>query len=98
IGEAVHVIEDVLAGVVLRPAGQVLHVADMRMRIDETGDHRLAGEIDSRSTLRYAKLATTPDGRDAIAFDDEGRVLDRRRPVAGDQPCALEDGLGTRQR
>ena len=35
IREAAHVIEDVLARVVLRAARQVLHVADVRVRIDQ---------------------------------------------------------------
>ncbi len=93
IGEAVHVIEDVLARVVLRPAGEIAHVADMRMRIDQAGDDGLAGEIDSRSTLRHADLAAAADGGDAVAFDDEGRVLDRCGTVAGDEARAFEHGL-----
>src|ERR1700704_2807033 len=41
VGEPVHVVEDVLARIVLRPAGQVTHVSDVGVGIDQRGNDRL---------------------------------------------------------
>ena len=87
--EPVHVVEDVLARVVLRPARQVLHVADVGVRIDQRGDDRLAGQIDARRAGRRLHLALAADSREAAALDEEGGALNRRAVAAGNQPRAF---------
>ena len=89
IREPAHVVEDVLARVVGGAARQVLHVADVRVPIDERGDHRLAGQVDAGRTRGRRHLATPPDAREPASLDEKGRVLDRARAVAGDQACAF---------
>ena len=80
VGEPMHVVEDVLARVVLRPAGEVLHVADVRVRVDERGNDRLAGQIDARRTRRRLQVALLADAREPVVLDDEGGAFDWPRP------------------
>ena len=92
IREAAHVVEDVVARVVLRAARQVLHVADVRVAVDQRGNDRLAGQIDARGAGGRLNLAAASDPRERRALDEKGRVLDRRAAVAGDQARAFEQG------
>jgi hypothetical protein len=62
----------------------------MDMRIDERWDHGAAGKIDAHSAARNGKLAAPANGREAVAIQDEGGILDRRAAVAGDEPGAVE--------
>ena len=89
VGEAVHVVEDVLARVVLRPAGQVLHVADVRMRIDQRRDDRLARQVHARSASRRLQLPLAADSREPAVLDQERRALDGGAAVAGDETGTL---------
>src|SRR5688572_29455689 len=50
VSEAMQMVDNVLARVVLGPAGQVVHVADMRVRIDQRGNDGLAGQVHPRRT------------------------------------------------
>src|SRR5262249_19886679 len=94
ISELLHVVENVLARVVLRPAGQVAHVADMRMSIDQRRNDSLATEVNAYSARGRAHLAASADRSDAAGLDYEGGVLDRRAAVAGDQARAFEQRGG----
>ena len=64
----------------------------MAVRVDERRHHGLAGEIDAARAGRHAHGAASADLGDAVAFDHEGCVLDRRAAVAGDQARAFEHG------
>ena len=63
-------------------------------RVDQRGDHRLAGQIDARGAGRRLHLAPAPDAREAVVLDQERRVFDRRAAVAGDEAGAFEQGRG----
>ncbi len=101
VSELVHVIEDVLARVILRSAAQVAHVADVRMGIDQRRDDGLAREIDARGTGRNLHVGTAPGRNNAVALNDERGIFDDAG-VAVDQPRTLEHrhgcGLSVRRR
>ena len=83
-------VEYVLARVVLRPAGQVAHVTDVRVGIDQRRDDSLAGEIDARCSRRRRHLAAAADCGEPIVLHRERGILDRPTAVAGDQPRPFE--------
>ena len=85
VGEARHVVEYVLARVILRPAREVVHVADMRMDIDQRRNHGFPRKIDARRIGGNLQLAAPAHADEAVALDDEDGVLDRTA-VAGDEP------------
>ena len=64
----------------------------MRVRVDDRGHHGLASEAHARGARGRLHLPGAADLRDSRAIDDECAVIDRRGPVATDQPRALEDG------
>ena len=73
-----------------QPFALATHV---RVRVDDAGDDRLAGDVDAPRAGRHAHRARRADGDDAVALDDDGAVLDdRRRRGAGhrDEACADE--------
>ena len=98
IREPIQVVEDVLARVILRPAREVLHVADVRMRIDQGGDDGLAGEVHPThiGASQVFALATHTD--ETTGLNQERGSLDRRGPVSRDESCSLiqNSGCGSR--
>ena len=98
--EALEMIDQVGAGEGLlrhRPGGNILE-AEMAVHVDQRRHHRLAGEVDACRAGRRLHLAAPADRGEAVVLDDEGRVLDRRAAVAGDEPRALEHSRRLRQR
>ncbi len=89
VGEPVHVVEDVLPGVVLRSAGQVLHVPDVGMRIDQGGNHRLAVQVHANGAGGRRHLALTTHSGEVTVLNEKGGALNRRRAIAGNQACPL---------
>ncbi len=82
-------IEDVLARVVLGAAREVLHVADVRVRIDQGRNDCLAGQIDPGGTLRCLNRALSAYLDEPAALYEKRGILDRHIPVACDQAGAL---------
>ena len=58
------------------------------MRVDEARHQDLAGDIDDRGVPGHLHLRAGPCRANPIAFDDDDRVVDRRRSSAVDEPCA----------
>src|SRR5207247_5213166 len=89
ISELVHMVEYVLARVILRPAGQVAHVTDVRVGIDQCWNDGIASEIDARRPRRYRHVAAPADRGDAAVLNHDRGPLDRRARAAGDEsrPC-----------
>ena len=59
------------------------------MRIDETGEQGMAGQIDDASTGRDGKIGTHVD--DALAFNADNRPRDRLGADTIDQTIGLND-------
>ena len=72
--------------------------AQVGVRVDDGGHHRLAGEVHVRGALRRVHLALASDRGDVVAVHHECAVLDRRRVVTGDETCALVDDHGRTSR
>ncbi len=85
IGKLVHMVENVFARVILRTAGEVAHVADVGMRIDQGRDHGLAGEVDTPRACRNIDFATPADRGEPVTLDHEGGIFDRRAAVSRDE-------------
>ena len=90
VGEPVHMVEDVLARVVLRPAGQVMHVPDVGVGIDQRGNDRLPFQVDTRGARRELQVAPPAHPCEPVVLDDECGVLYGRTAVARDEPRAFE--------
>src|SRR2546422_9656743 len=69
--EAVQVVEDVLARVVLGAAREMFHVADVRMSVDERGDHGLTGQIDAARAGRRQDLSFAPAAGESAGLDEK---------------------------
>src|SRR2546426_8175042 len=65
-------------------------VLDVKGEIDETRNHRAAGEGDHLGTGGGTDLWSAPDAGDAAAFDDDAAVLDRRGAAAVDDADVVE--------
>ncbi len=61
----------------------------MGMRIDETGEQRMAAQIDDAGTGRDGKIGTHVD--DALAFNADNRPRDRLGADTIDQTIGLND-------
>jgi len=66
--------------------------AEVTVRIDFSGHHRLTREVDAGGAGRPFHRALSADLREAIVLHDEGGVLDRRATIARDQPCPFVHG------
>ena len=72
--------------------------ADVPVEVDERRDDRLAGGVDDHRAGRDVDGVPWPDRGDD-APGDQRRVLNGRRSIAGDQPCAgVDDGRRWRRR
>ena len=87
--EPVHVVEDVFPRVVGGTTRQVLHVADVRVAVDEGRNDRLAAQIDAGGTRRRRNLAPASDAREPGVLDEKRRVFNRRVAVARDEARAF---------
>src|SRR5688572_16064343 len=87
--EPIEVVENVLASVVVRAARQVPHVADVRMRIDQRGDHGLARKIDTHGTRGCHRLALATHSDEASILHEKGGAFDRCPAISGYQPGSL---------
>ena len=92
VGEAMQVVENVLARVVLGPAAEVFHVADVRVRIDQRGNHGLAGQVDPRRARRRRHVALPADARESVVFDDKRGSLRAVPPYRRRSVGARKDG------
>ncbi|MBA3296101.1 MAG: hypothetical protein H0U19_04135 [Acidobacteria bacterium] len=54
-------------------------VLDVEVHVDETRHHGAAGEVHDLGTGRHPNRCGGSEAGDAIAFDDDAAVLDRRR-------------------
>src|SRR6266540_4300165 len=72
------------------PQRELRVVLDVEVRIDQTGNHGTAGEIDRLGVGGRANRRGRPDADDALAFDDDAPVLDWRRAAAVDEADVLE--------
>ena len=90
--EPVHVVEDVLSRVVDRPARQVLHVADVRVPIDECRNDGLAAQIYASGTRRCLNFTASSHASESRVLDEERGALDRRVAVADDEARPLVEG------
>ena len=102
VGVAVQVVDEVLAGEVLRAPARVALPAEMRVRVDERRHHGMAGQVDDGRLRRRLHLAGVPDPHDAIAADQERGVFDDAsvsddHASAGEQPDCLGGGCGIRR-
>ena len=55
---------------------QLVRRPQVRVRVHEAGDDRLAGDVDDPCVVRHGHLAAGPDGRDAVVADDDVGVVD----------------------
>jgi hypothetical protein len=69
----------------------------VHVTVDERRHDRLAGQIDPPRASRRLNAAGLPDSGDRPLIDDEGRALDRRRAVAGDEACTFEQKRANRR-
>ena len=91
---------DVLSGVELRRALQAARVADVPVRVHETGDHRAPAQVDSRRALWHGDVGGRSDRDNPPVLDDENGMGDGRRTSAVDERGASErlDAGGRRRR
>src|SRR5712691_762786 len=72
------------------PQCELRIVLDVKVEIDETRNHRAAGEVDRLGTGGHANLCSASDAGDAVPFDDDAAALDRRCATAVDDADVVE--------
>src|SRR5687767_6791455 len=55
---------------------------DVRMRFDEAGEQRQAGQVDDFGVARHGDLGRRPDGLDAVATDEDHLAFPHQRTDA----------------
>ncbi|PYS28861.1 MAG: hypothetical protein DMG11_11285 [Acidobacteria bacterium] len=69
-----------------RPVGRQVSV-----RVDDRGHDRLAAQIHTTRAGRNLHLPGSANLRETCALDNEGGVIDRRAPIADNEPCPFEN-------
>ncbi len=68
---------------------------DVRVHVDQPRHDRLAGDVDRSHACRCLQLTAAADLLDPVVLDQDVAVLDRFRPVHGQDPgAAQEHGAG----
>ena len=90
IERAVEVVDDVVAGEVLRKVAEPHLESGMHVGADEGGHHGFVAKVDAPCACGQGDLIPSPDAGDGPVLDQEGRPFDRRAAIAGDDPLGLE--------
>ncbi len=89
---ALQVIDHALARVTLfgGDVGFLIRPTEMVMGIDERGDDRLAGQIDTRGTGGQWNLALPADSGECGSFDEKRGAVYRSAAITRDEPRSFE--------
>jgi hypothetical protein len=90
VGEALQILEELLAREVLRRWRQIRPVSQVGVRFNDAGHDGLARQVDSSSPFRDPHLTASADRRERAILNQECGVFNGRGFVAGTQARALE--------
>src|SRR4029450_10441762 len=86
------VLRDVGAGCDTEVKVNLAHeIEQVTMAVDQTRENRFAFRVDDTGITGQSDFAVFADGFDALAFDDDGGVFDRRPAGGVDEGTALDD-------